>query len=62
MKKILAKLEITQELEVENTATPEDMQTVFKEVLGQIDTEIGFESLMKFSEIRKEPKLNTEVD
>jgi hypothetical protein len=53
MKKVMAKLEIIQELEVEDNATPEDMQTTFNEVLGQIDTEVGFVTLMKFTEIRK---------
>jgi hypothetical protein len=53
VKKVMAKLVITQELEVENNATLEDMQTTFREELGEIITEIGFERLMTFEEIRK---------
>jgi hypothetical protein len=53
VKKVMATLNIVQELEVKNNATTEDMQAVFNEVLGQIETEVGFVSLMRFTEIRK---------
>ena len=53
MKKVMAKLEVTQELEVGDKDTLEDMETQFKEVLGEIFTELNFEKLMTFTEVRK---------
>jgi uncharacterized protein YqfB (UPF0267 family) len=53
VKKIKAKLNIELELEVEDNATPADMQTVFNEEIGQIMAAGQFENLMQFTDIRK---------